>query len=593
MTDFPISPIINQIHAYGGITYKWNGEKWVITPGAVRRNINDVTFGAVDLSKGTFHKISTNESCVVSFENIPTGSSRWGMEIDINGMTKYDLVNSSSTAPIASLSLAAAETTPYQLFFKPTGDKLYVVGYTNDRVNTYNLTTPWDITTAVITSNTFIVSGFELNPYALSFDPTGRYMYIGGATRNVFQFELSERWNVSTATLSKTKSVNPPMATNGPICMQFSPDGDKMFALGLPNVTAGQRYVYEYILSTPWDVSTATYTTGDLLQVGLLDSGAHSFAFRPDGKKMYMIGSTNNRVYQYTLSTPWKVNTAVSDGVSFIQAATAEATSTNIMFNPDGSRMFISGQTLGTLREYRTSYSRAAYSGTFTFPSNVIWNNNTTPVLSAPSGEGAATIATSSVLDFTTPDGGGTIYASEKFNKALYKPSTAPPIKFTRLLGSLSGTLTTWTYNTLTVPTSITNPLSCRFVVEFVIPSVNAASQMDSIYFNFTQYQFDGSGHGFEYAYIVSGEYRNVVTWTAVPWSTTGVTDGAWSAVYSGVVATGDASLGSLYALGSSIGAKLFLRSPLVTLASGAQPSIGFLSRRPNGGTHNYYITNF
>ena len=65
--------------------------------------------------------------------------------------------------------------------------------------------------------------------------------------------------------------------------------------------------VNEYDLSTPWDVSTASFVqskgTGDTTQYGL--------TFTSDGAKMYTSGATLDRIKEWDLSTPWDVSTAV------------------------------------------------------------------------------------------------------------------------------------------------------------------------------------------------------------------------------------------------------------------------------------------
>jgi hypothetical protein len=42
-----------------------------------------------------------------------------------------------------SFSVAAQESQPYGLFFKPDGTKMYVIGVVGDDVNEYTLSTPW------------------------------------------------------------------------------------------------------------------------------------------------------------------------------------------------------------------------------------------------------------------------------------------------------------------------------------------------------------------------------------------------------------------------------------------------------------------
>ena len=64
-----------------------------------------------------------------------------------------------------------------------------------------------------------------------------------------------------------------------------------------------QNSVYQYTLSTPWDLSTASYDSVSF-SVTSQDTTPVGIAFKSDGSKMYVVGVTNGSVYQYTLSTP-------------------------------------------------------------------------------------------------------------------------------------------------------------------------------------------------------------------------------------------------------------------------------------------------
>ena len=75
----------------------------------------------------------------------------------------------------------------------------------------------------------------------------------------------------------------------------FSADGTKMYMLGFDTDS-----VYQYTLSTAWDLSTASYDS-DSFSVSSQDSQPKSVAFKPDGTKMYVVGTINDSVYQYSL----------------------------------------------------------------------------------------------------------------------------------------------------------------------------------------------------------------------------------------------------------------------------------------------------
>ena len=101
-------------------------------------------------------------------------------------------------------------------------------------------------------------------------------------------------WDVSTASYdSKYKDVN---SEDGyPFDVAFKPDGSKMYIVGYDNKT-----VYQYSLSTAWDVSTASYNSKSK-SVSSEDSSPRSVAFKSDGSKMYIVGTGNDTVYQYSM----------------------------------------------------------------------------------------------------------------------------------------------------------------------------------------------------------------------------------------------------------------------------------------------------
>jgi len=119
-------------------------------------------------------------------------------------------------------------------------------------------------------------------------------MYIvGGYNKTVFQYTLSTPWNVGTATYD-TVSVSVSSQDSSPYGVAFNSDGSKMYILGYTNKT-----VFQYTLSTPWNVSTATYDTSK--SISSQESTPYAVAFNSDGSKMYIVGSGNKTVYQYTV----------------------------------------------------------------------------------------------------------------------------------------------------------------------------------------------------------------------------------------------------------------------------------------------------
>jgi len=77
-----------------------------------------------------------------------------------------------------------------------------------------------------------------------------------------------------------------------------------MYVMGTANDT-----IYQYSLSTAWDLSTASYASKSFA-VSKQDSTPQEMYLTPDGSKLMIIGQTTDSVFQYTLSTPWDISSA-------------------------------------------------------------------------------------------------------------------------------------------------------------------------------------------------------------------------------------------------------------------------------------------
>jgi DNA-binding beta-propeller fold protein YncE len=259
----------------------------------------------------------------------------------------YDLANAEPPA-YGRFSVAAQETTPQGIFFKPDGLKMYVIGAAGDDVNEYDLSTAWDVTSASYLQN-FSVAAQEVNPQGIFFKPDGTKMYVVGVTgRDVNEYDLSTAWNLSTASFDFPTEGYFSVAAQevNPTGIFFKPDGSKMYVIGLTG-----RDVNEYDLSTAWEVSTASYLQN--FSVGAQETAPNGIFFKPDGTKMYIIGQSGDDVNEYDLSTAWDVTSA-----SYLQnfsVSAQETIPTGIFFKPDGTKMYVTGTIGDDVNEYDLS----------------------------------------------------------------------------------------------------------------------------------------------------------------------------------------------------------------------------------------------
>lgn len=393
VANFPSNPTFNDIVLISDIKYRWNGSKWGISPQAVVSPIVQSDDGIVDLSKGNYHKIditSSNLIIPVSFTNVTSRSSRWHMELT----TSFSTATATFTPIYDNVFKSSFPTNTVSYTFKPDGTKIYVLNSSSDSVLQYSLTTPWDITTITSDGISFNIAGQETTPTGLEFKPDGTKMYVMGLTSNrIHQYTLSTPWNISTATYDVyTLSTNPPAAS--PQGFVFKPDGTKLYIIG-----SSSDSVHQYGLSTPWEVRTALLEKS--FSVATQDTSPVDIQFSSQGDGMYVLGNTGDDVNLYNLSTPWEVDTAVF--VLARSVAGQNTTPNTLLFKSDGSKMYMTS----TTALYQYSVSGIPYAISVMWPSNIIWKNNTPPII---------TENQKLIIEFYTPDSGETIYGIEYIN---------------------------------------------------------------------------------------------------------------------------------------------------------------------------------
>ena len=307
--------------------------------------------------------------------------------------------------------------------FNDDGTKMFVTSSLADTIREYTLGTAYDVSTASYVDE-YTVQGTSVS--ASHFRSDGLKFYtMDAVTDLVYQYSMSTAWDISTSSYdSKSFSVvSQDTVTNG---VYFKPDGTKMYVTGYDNDS-----VYEYSLSTAWDVSTASYTTAFSTATQVLNP--RGISFNAGGSEMYIgVGAA---VYIYTLSTAWDVSTS-----SYVTSLTTNgANSADIQFGNSGAVMIIADGTANAVDQYSTvlysqtldlstgtyfsfipsgattvSFTNPPASGlaigfaveingdgsVITWPASVKWHEATAPTATA----------TKEIYTFITTDGGTTYY---------------------------------------------------------------------------------------------------------------------------------------------------------------------------------------
>jgi 6-phosphogluconolactonase (cycloisomerase 2 family) len=371
-----------------GLVFGDSGTKMYITNGNSPYNILQYSTSqssqSLGLSTGNYFNHTLTENTQFLLSNAGDVQA-FQLEVTGGSSAGYDLSNASYDSK--SFSVTNQDVAPRGLYFKSDGLTFFMIGNGNDNVNEYTLTEAWDITTSSFTSNTFSVVTQEGFPRGLFFKTDGTKMYIvgSGATGNlndsVFQYTLSTAWDITTASydsINLSVSGQDTVATD----IRFKPDGTVMYISGTSSDS-----IHQYTLSTAWDLSTASYAS-KALSVASQDTQPESFYFNEDGSKIFVLGIINDNVYQYSLSTAYDVSSGSYDSISF-DISSQEGGGDSLWFGYGGKKMFVMGSGSDTIYQYNTGTP-----ATVTWPSSIEWPDGTAPLSPADGEKDLYTITT-------------------------------------------------------------------------------------------------------------------------------------------------------------------------------------------------------
>jgi hypothetical protein len=320
-------------------TVAYTGTPYTDFIGITDAAISDTASGSVTIKGG----ISTNVT------GLTAGTDYYVQDdgiIAAAGNLPYDVSGASFDS--VSFSVASQDSTPTGVAFNNNGSKMFVVGFSTDAVFEYTLSTGFDISTATF-SQSFSVASQETSPTGIAFSPDGTKMFVTGYVGDdMNEYTLTTGFDVSTASFTQNFSIAGEEIF--PTGVAFNTDGTKMFISG-----QGGDDVNEYDLSTGFDLSTASYSQS--FSVAAQDDSPYGITFNSDGTKLFVLGTQNDKVYQYSLTTGFDISTA-SFASDF--SITQDTSPTGIDFNNDGTKFFVVGAGSDTVYQYSSSSASTA-----------------------------------------------------------------------------------------------------------------------------------------------------------------------------------------------------------------------------------------
>ena len=247
---------------------------------------------------------------------------------DFNGLATVS--QDSSVFTITPFSEDSATTTSGTITFKATDG----VNIASSGVQTFTLVFlgPYDIANATHIGSISLTSQISI-PYGLTAKSDGTKLYVNDLSSDkIYQYSLSTAFDVSTATYDNKSYA---YGTHDITGWTLKPDGTRMWGSLSYSASLTNRII-QYDLSTPYDVSTMS--VNGIYEV----SGPSGIAFKSDGTKCYIMRRSNYTIYEHTLSTPWDITSIGASSGSFY-VATFDNSPYEIDLSTDGTKIFMIG----------------------------------------------------------------------------------------------------------------------------------------------------------------------------------------------------------------------------------------------------------
>lgn len=243
-----------------------------------------------------------------------------------------------------SFDISSQDVNAGGMTFNNDGLKLFIGGDENNKVYQYNLTTAYDITSMSYSDTSiFITSQTDLN--GVAFDLDGDYMFlVNGDGNSILEYVLTGGdYKIATAAFTGDSLILSSQ-TNDPVGISFNDDGTTLIVTGQT-----EQKVFQYTLSTAFDLSTASYANKSLDVSGQSSTFPREAKFVDDGKTVIL--TDNGNIFQYSLSTAYDISTG-SYANKTISVTTQEPLTTFIEFNDIENKFLIIGISNNTIFEY-------------------------------------------------------------------------------------------------------------------------------------------------------------------------------------------------------------------------------------------------
>ncbi len=253
--------------------------------------------------------------------------------------------------------------------FNPDGTRMYIAtGDTSSSVETYELSTPWDLSTVSATPiAVYDQPALTDQPTKVLFNSDGSKMFVSrrGSTNttnplgtDIWVYDLAPGNEFLPSNGSVTAQPSQNLIVSGPVMnvrnFAFNNDGTRLF------VSDVLRNMRQYDLSTPFDLSTISNQVDYKAETSVNDDEQMAdFVFNDDGTALYVstlpIGTVQNTIFEYTLSTPFSLSPAPVQNEDQYTETLVGTSIRSMAWSNGGGGLFLADTGNDTITQYGAS----------------------------------------------------------------------------------------------------------------------------------------------------------------------------------------------------------------------------------------------
>nr|MBS0037003.1 hypothetical protein [Saprospiraceae bacterium] len=155
----------------------------------------------------------------------------------------------------------------------------------------------------------------------------------------IWQFDLPIAGDMQSAVCSGYRDLSDRVKRGHDI--DFNLEGNRFYV-----DDRNSESVFQYTVKEPWNINTIEFDYE--LDISETHSAVRGIEFRPDGKLMYLLDTSQKEIQQFALSEAWELRTAVFEKKYPLRTNNPRG----FTWNEDGSRAYVMDATSGIIYQF-------------------------------------------------------------------------------------------------------------------------------------------------------------------------------------------------------------------------------------------------